>query len=997
MAREYRCFGPPGTGKTTWLAKQVRLALQKYDSSRIFCASFTRGAAAELAGRGLPLPRRNIGTIHSLCYHANGQPTITETSAELIGEWNTAHPAFPVGDNTATLDEPLMRAEDDFLMGYNQLRNTFQPIPVSGNAGSVIAKWEAFKAETGTMDFTDLLTQAPASIGADVLFVDECVSGDTMVLLADGTSRAIQKIVEGQQRVSVRSYNEETGNIESRRVVGWHKSDRRDRRLIRLGSLVGTEDHQVLTSVGWQPLKKCLDLGSVCVLEYQHEDIRRKKKADEARAGHCSRLYPGRREHISNTLEGQTRKLPSSLYARHKAGAVSRLEVSSVDPLGKHSATRAYRNELWWEDLPFHDPDPSCFYEYCREGLAGGRAVYPRKYPAQQVALRQSDATRFGCMVHGRRFFEQISRELRHLCSARRSSKPAHRLACFQGWEVSYAAGWGSRQHASIISRGSSCAVQDNPTLRSTSVIQIQNQPSHGQRKRIAATHTKLPPRAGTLPNMRGSFAFGEPKTNLRKDHLQIRTPEPICVAVQETEPAATREGKRLLYCMWQNIYTQQEAAGKPPRAADMQPKLPDASWARAKAQLCGQSESESIGTVYCLSVEGTQNFFADGILIHNCQDLTPLQLRIVRRWGAEAEVFITAGDDDQVLYGFLGASAEEFRKPLPPDNVRVLDQSYRLPRRVYETAESWIGQLSGRRQPKTYKPRDDSGEVRSRSFAFTQVGSMVREVADKARNGTKVMILASCGYMLRHLLHELRAGGIPFHNPYRRNRGDWNPLQHTARRVTAFLQCGRALRENLPLPPYSVWWEWVEMVKAGMLEGRAPKKRFRAVLAAGDSPVPGDAPPWANEFDDDGTSNVPADASAKLETLTEIIGTNDQQGIVAAYEADLGWLSQNTTARFAKAIAYPCHVIKKQGADTLEKAPGIIVGTIHSVKGGEADDVYVFPDLSFKGNRASSARGQGGGKDALTRMVYVAMTRARKRLYQLKPSGGLSWQWRDQ
>jgi len=541
MATEYRCFGPPGTGKTTWLAKQVHGALRKYDGARIFCASFTRAAATELAGRGLPLPRRNIGTIHSLCFHAGNCPKITETSASLVKEWNEAHHTCPI-TGTVALDEPF-KDNEDFLMHYNRLRNTFKPIPA--RLAGIVQKWEAFKADTGTVDFTDLLLSAPASIGADVLFVDEF-------------------------------------------------------------------------------------------------------------------------------------------------------------------------------------------------------------------------------------------------------------------------------------------------------------------------------------------------------------------------------------------------------------------------------------------------------------QDLTPLQLRVVRRWGEEAETFITAGDDDQVLYEFIGASAAEFQKPLPEDHIRVLHQSYRLPRRIYEAAEKWIAWLKDRRQPKTYQPRDDDGKVDRRTFASTQLGSMIAEIADKARGGGKVMVLASCGYMLQHLLHELREAGIPFHNPYRRNRGDWNPLRHTAKRVTAFLQCGRALRESLPLPPYSTWWEWVEMIKAGALEGRAPKKRFKALLDYGARDAQeGQGDDW-NEFLEHGAEET---ASAALGPLAAVIGTRDQQGIVAAHKGDLAWLSQNATGRFADAVKYPCQVIRKQGPEALEKTPGIIVGTIHSVKGGESGDVYIFPDLSYKANRALSEQPQQA-RDALTRMVYVGITRARKNLHLLQPSGQFSWEW---
>src|SRR5579862_1388839 len=55
-AAEYRIFGPPGTGKTTYLSKQVKNAAERFGSDSVLVTSFTRAAAAELVGRDLPLP-----------------------------------------------------------------------------------------------------------------------------------------------------------------------------------------------------------------------------------------------------------------------------------------------------------------------------------------------------------------------------------------------------------------------------------------------------------------------------------------------------------------------------------------------------------------------------------------------------------------------------------------------------------------------------------------------------------------------------------------------------------------------------------------------------------------------------------------------------------------------------------------------------------------------------------------------------------------------------
>ena len=49
VTSEYRIFGPPGTGKTTNLTRQIRRAVQRFGEASVLVTSFSRAAAAELA------------------------------------------------------------------------------------------------------------------------------------------------------------------------------------------------------------------------------------------------------------------------------------------------------------------------------------------------------------------------------------------------------------------------------------------------------------------------------------------------------------------------------------------------------------------------------------------------------------------------------------------------------------------------------------------------------------------------------------------------------------------------------------------------------------------------------------------------------------------------------------------------------------------------------------------------------------------------------------
>jgi superfamily I DNA/RNA helicase len=72
-----------------------------------------------------------------------------------------------------------------------------------------------------------------------------------------------------------------------------------------------------------------------------------------------------------------------------------------------------------------------------------------------------------------------------------------------------------------------------------------------------------------------------------------------------------------------------------------------------------------------------------------------------------------------------------------------------------------------------------------------------------------------------------------------------------------------------------------------------------------------------------------------------------------------------------------------------LREQPRVVVGTIHSVKGGQADVVYLFPDLSQAG--AAQYERSGAPHDSVIRLFYVGATRARETLYICQRETGMA------
>ena len=109
-------------------------------------------------------------------------------------------------------------------------------------------------------------------------------------------------------------------------------------------------------------------------------------------------------------------------------------------------------------------------------------------------------------------------------------------------------------------------------------------------------------------------------------------------------------------------------------------------------------------------------------------------------------------------------------------------------------------------------------------------------------------------------------------------------------------------------------------------------------------------------------------------------------EGRVLADDA-VAWYRDSILKRFCSTLDYPQRVLNGHGPRSLLDSPRLFVGTIHSFKGGEADSVMLFPDLSPAGMRHWMH--PGPARDSVLRTMYVGMTRAREKLVLAAPSTG--------
>ena len=334
-------------------------------------------------------------------------------------------------------------------------------------------------------------------------------------------------------------------------------------------------------------------------------------------------------------------------------------------------------------------------------------------------------------------------------------------------------------------------------------------------------------------------------------------------------------------------------------------------------------------------------------------QDFTPLELALIRQWSEHLEYIVLAGDDDQCIYDFKGASPNAFLYPeIDDDHKRFLTQSYRMPQLVHTYSQQWISQVD-ERENKWFRPRieeegiiayDGSLQYAKQYALEARIPQLLETSVRDADNMPPLMFLTTCGYMLDPIKHALRQLGIPYHNPYRRKRGDWNPLGRrtgtvsTAERVEAITRVPQTVQDAR---------KWSELVNSRGVFITNAQKRLKG--PAGD------------------------EIFNAQEYMTE-------EALNDMHADPLRFLEKNAKQAKRRQIEYVTEIIRRHGVGILHKTPEVVIGTIHSVKGGQADTVVLFPDVSRKGHEWTLS-------DSTVRQFYVGMTRAARRLVLARPS----------
>ncbi len=344
-----------------------------------------------------------------------------------------------------------------------------------------------------------------------------------------------------------------------------------------------------------------------------------------------------------------------------------------------------------------------------------------------------------------------------------------------------------------------------------------------------------------------------------------------------------------------------------------------------------------------------------DYLFVDEAQDLTPLQLELVKKWAAGTRYTALVGDDDQSIYVHLGADGTAFLS-FPVDQEIVLSQSYRVPAKVQALAESIIGRVRNR-TPKRYRPRPEEGEVAYLPVFHDNPYWAVEDAEEALRRGESVLFLATSRHYLEPLKRVLAERGLPWGNPYAAKRHSLNLFPEDERagwqRARSFLfpkWVGRDLKA------------WVKYLTRTPFLGKKTEA-LEAINALDDSAVVPD------------------------ERALAFFRPEHRPYVLAR---DPEWLLDHLLGHAPRGMRDALMMAVRNPDLVIEGKPLVWIGTIHSVKGGEADNVYIWPDYTRKA--AESLR---ENPDTLHRLMYVAVTRARNRVVLMSGGNGLrSYPW---
>ncbi len=393
-------------------------------------------------------------------------------------------------------------------------------------------------------------------------------------------------------------------------------------------------------------------------------------------------------------------------------------------------------------------------------------------------------------------------------------------------------------------------------------------------------------------------------------------------------------------------------------------------------------------------------------ILVDEVQDTNKLQYAWLQLIAADGAKIFAVGDDDQSIYAFRGAEVgnmRDFERDFAGANVIRLEQNYRSHGNILAAANALIKNNRARLGKNLWTEAGDGEPIRAfEGYSdIDEARFIVEEIRELVRDGvspTQMAILYRSNAQSRLLEHELFAKAVPYKVygglrfferqeikhalAYLRLLG--NPDDDTAfLRVVNFPTRGIGARslENLQALAHQTNSSLYNA--AASLSGKAGQavgafiRLIESLRQETESlPLPEIVEHVLEKSGLTQHYRIDKEGQERLENLDELINAAasfiDDDGVVLGHQAEGGAL-----------VSFLTHASLEAGEHQAgEGQEAVQLMTVHSAKGLEFDVVFISGlEQGLFPHENSVAQGQEGLEEE-RRLMYVALTRARLRLY---------------
>jgi DNA helicase-2/ATP-dependent DNA helicase PcrA len=367
-----------------------------------------------------------------------------------------------------------------------------------------------------------------------------------------------------------------------------------------------------------------------------------------------------------------------------------------------------------------------------------------------------------------------------------------------------------------------------------------------------------------------------------------------------------------------------------------------------------------------------------DHVLIDEYQDVNGLQVEIVRSLRNRQRELTVVGDDLQAIYGWRGASADHilsFGEHFPDARVVTLERNYRSGEPILGTANALAGDFTRAYRKQLRSERAGGGApqlifCRDDSAQAVEVCERVLEAREQGMDLRRQAVLMRASHDSDLLELELQRRQIPFVK--------YGGLRYLE---AAHVKDLLAMFRLLDNPRNELAWFRVLQ----LLEGVGPvtaRKATAELLAGARWPK---AEPLLDALDSARNAEGPGEQAELLrDALAPLIEDRYPDGVVRLVDLERLVVAARQApdlGHFASELALD----PPQSSGDLAGPPHLdedylVLSTVHSAKGLEWEAVHVL--ALYDGNfPADMACGSAESIEEERRLLYVAITRARRRL----------------